>query len=316
MFATPCSAARKPGFTLVELLVVITIIGLLIALLLPAVQAAREAARRMQCANNFKQVGLATHNYISAHNALPIGVVWTVASSAVGPDHTALTMLLPYLELQNVPYDFKYRQYASENAQAIATSISAYQCPSDDAFNRKLLGLYARSNVAVCFGSRTMCKACVCCNLPSSAGSHVTDGAFQLDISRSLEEFPDGTSNTALASEVLSGKSDTGGALDYRGGWTVVLHGANYEHYDTPNSSNGDVMYSGTCVSEPDMPCGMPAGATLYEQHVAARSRHAGGVNLVFVDGHVSFMANVIDLATWQAIGARDDGTTLVAGVN
>jgi prepilin-type N-terminal cleavage/methylation domain-containing protein/prepilin-type processing-associated H-X9-DG protein len=311
MHAIPRPAIRKHGFTLVELLVVITIIGLLIALLLPAVQAAREAARRMQCGNGFKQVGLATHNYLSAHNVLPIGVVWSTGSK---PDHTGLAMLLPYLELQNVGYDFSLRQYEAGNARAIATQIPVYQCPSDDAYGRRLFDLYSRSNVAVCFGSGTMCKACVCCNQPSIAGSHLTDGAFQLDISRSLEEFTDGTSNTALASEILSGKKDSGSDADYRGGWTVVLHGANYEHYDTPNSSNGDVIYPGTCSSEPDMPCATSSGMNLYQQHIAARSRHPGGVNVVFVDGHISYIPNVIDLAVWRAIGARNDGSTLATG--
>jgi prepilin-type N-terminal cleavage/methylation domain-containing protein len=98
---------RCAGFTLVELLVVITIIGILIALLLPAVQAAREAARRMQCSNNLKQVGLAAHNYISANRTLPIG--WVLGGNV--PDYTGLTMLLPYLEQLNVAFNFKARLY-------------------------------------------------------------------------------------------------------------------------------------------------------------------------------------------------------------
>jgi prepilin-type N-terminal cleavage/methylation domain-containing protein/prepilin-type processing-associated H-X9-DG protein len=303
----PYARKLRSAFTLVELLVVITIIGILIALLLPAVQAAREAARRMQCGNNQKQVALALQNYVSALNALPPGIIFAGNS----PDHTALIMLLPYLENQNVPYNFNLRQYDPANKPAIGTQIAAYLCPSDDAAGRKVLETYSRSNVAVCFGSQAMCKSCTCCTVP--AKDAITDGAFQIDLSRRLDDFPDGTSNTVAVSEILSGKKDTS-PLDYRGAWTLVLHGFNYEHYDTPNSSNGDVMYPGTCVSEPDMPCASPTGDNLYLQHIAARSRHPGGVNAGFVDGHINFIPDVIDLAVWRALGARNDGTTLANG--
>jgi prepilin-type N-terminal cleavage/methylation domain-containing protein/prepilin-type processing-associated H-X9-DG protein len=300
----------KRAFTLVELLVVIAIIGVLIGLLLPAVQAARESARRLQCSNNLKQVGLAMHNYHDAYNALPIG--WVNAGNA--PDHTGLILLLPYLEQQNLVnlYDFTLRQYDPHNKVAIATQVDAYLCPSDDAAGRIMINLYSRSNVVLCWGSTTLCRSCT----GSKGGPEdvVTDGAFQIDQSRSWREFSDGLSNTALASEELSGKEDGPYKLDYRGGWTLVVHGSNYEHFDTPNSSSGDVMYPGTCTPFTGMPCVPGVNGAYSTFHNAARSNHPGGVNVVFADGHVAFVPNEVSLFVWRAIGARDDGSTLGNG--
>ena len=304
-------AHKRLGFTLVELLVVITIIGILIALLLPAVQAAREAARRMQCGNNLKQVGLAMHNYVYSVNSLPTGAFLS-GSNPPSPEHTALVVLLPYLEQANLTgiYNFSYRVYHSINARAIGTSVPTYNCPSDDAVGQVSDYGFARSNVAVSFGSGGMCKSGVCCANPFPAADAATDGAFQFDLARRFNEFTDGTSNTVLASEVLGGTDS-----DSRGQWARLLHGSNYEHFDTPNSSAPDIMYPSTCSSEPDMPCIEETSFSgLYELHNAARSHHPGGVNVTFVDGHVAFVPNTVDWAVWKAIGARNDGTTL--GIN
>jgi prepilin-type processing-associated H-X9-DG protein len=229
------------------------------------------------------------------------------------PDHTGLILLLPYLEQQNLIdiYNFNLRQYDPRNARAVATQINAYVCPSDDAAGRMIDGLWSRSNVVLCWGSQEgICNSCQIGPAGSVlAKDSLTDGAFQMDISRRLEDFTDGTSSTALASEEISGEAD------YRGGWTLPLVGSSYEHWDTPNSSNGDVVEeAGMCVVDgPDMPCG-PVNMLSYMDHTAARSHHLGGVNVVFADGHVSFIPDTIDLAVWRALGSRNSGTALKMG--
>src|SRR5215218_9304305 len=118
--------ARRLGFTLIELLVVIAIIGVLIALLLPAVQAAREAARRSQCTNNFKQMGIAMHNYHDINNALPIG-------RQDAQRRTWAMSILPFLEQGNLfgAINFSQPFYERANTTVIRSAISGFQCPSD-----------------------------------------------------------------------------------------------------------------------------------------------------------------------------------------
>lgn len=131
---------RKRGFTLVELLVVIAIIGILVALLLPAIQAAREAARRSQCNNNMRQLGIAIHNHISAKRTLPSGgegTDWTPGKIGTGFDmHSTFTQLLPYLEETGAAdlFDFKYpynHKDRPNNQLAAKTQIAAFRCPSN-----------------------------------------------------------------------------------------------------------------------------------------------------------------------------------------
>ena len=302
-----CVSTRSLAFTLVELLVVIAIIGVLVALLLPAVQAAREAARRTHCLNNFKQVGISLLNHHDSQGALPIGVRVT-QKGVVVPDHSGLLMLLPYLEQDNIPYDFSLRQYHDDNLYAVSLTVGTYVCPSDDAAGRKIYGV-SRSNTVLCFGSGGFTSQEWEYGEPDHPDEVETNGAFQIDVGRTLKEFTDGTSHTVMASEVISAKHDEPPLTDYRGVWTFVIHGCNYTHYDTPNNSNPDVMFPSTCVdAPPEMPCQQAAGFDASTWHTAARSRHPGGVNAVFADGHTSFFSDDISLATWQAVGGRNDG--------
>jgi prepilin-type processing-associated H-X9-DG protein/prepilin-type N-terminal cleavage/methylation domain-containing protein len=307
---------KSAAFTLVELLVVITIIGVLVALLLPAVQAAREAARKMQCSNNVKQTALALHNYSSANGTLPPGLLL----GSISKEITGQTLLLPFLEAGNLAgtFNFNLRVYDAANLRATMTSVPAYLCPSDDAAGRLIGQTFARANVVICYGTGGLCASCSTKDMSTSSLSMaklMTDGAFQFERPRGMWEFTRGTSNTAMVSEILSGKVDTGDTPDLRGAWPY-LHGSYYTHFDTPNSSAGDVEYpGGYCTAEPDMPCGTEQDTShVYRWHLLARSRHPGGVNVAFVDGHVNFVPNSIDLAVWQALGSRTDGRTLGVG--
>jgi prepilin-type N-terminal cleavage/methylation domain-containing protein/prepilin-type processing-associated H-X9-DG protein len=331
-------AGKTTGFTLVELLVVIAIIGILIALLLPAVQAAREAARRSQCCNNLKQIGLALHNYADSYQALPIGLQATpVGTGTTGrprmPGHTALAMILAFHEQANVLalYHSEYPNSHQINRDATRSEMSVYQCPSDDssgrtAVNQGMQTEMSRSNYAVCFGAHTMLCDANGINIvsdPNRAGiDFETDGAFRIDDSRTWACLRDGTSNTALAAEILSGKDDSKGPgdknWDARGMWAWHIMGSfAYTHLNVPNTTVGDATFAAgslNCVPECEMPCDNSHGNRWDEFHAAARSYHPGGVNLVFGDGHVSFISETIKAATWRCLGAMNDGQAITGG--
>ncbi len=329
--------SNTAGFTLVELLVVIAIIGILIALLLPAVQAAREAARRMQCCNNLKQLGLATHNYADSYRALPIGLIATpFITPPTGkprmPGHTALAMLLPFHEQANVlgRYHPDFPNSNAINHEATRAQLAVYQCPSDDssgrtAINQGMRTEMSRSNVAICFGSDTMLRNDNGINImmtPNRTGvDFETDGAFRIDDSRRWADFRDGTSNTVVASEVLAGQDDlktpSSKIWDARGMWAWHLTGSFcYTHRNVPNTMVGDALYSQgsrNCVDEPHMPCDNSHGSNWDSFHAAARSYHPGGVNTAFTDGHVGFISETIELPVWRCLGAIADGQVLGA---
>ena len=330
------SHSKRRGFTLVELLVVIAIIAILIALLLPAVQAAREAARRAQCTNNLKQIGIAMHNYQSTHGKFPIGWVGCGTSSPVRPGeafmlgHTALAQSLPYLEEAPLAdlYDFNLRN--GHNDPAIKVQPEVFLCPSDDARGRAAIspgdnvGRYpgpkswARSNYVTCWGSDTMLNYdaghhMVSCPWPANIDVE-TNGLFRIDEGRRVSAILDGTSQTALASELLAGKQDVrvNNRWDSRGIWSwPMMGGAAYTHRNTPNSSVGDTDYCGVqCVPFAGAPCGLSSGE--WDRHyTSARSAHPGGVLVAFADGHVSFYTDTIDLGIWQALGTIAGGEAI-----
>ena len=308
-----------PGFTLVELLVVIAIIGILVAMLLPAVQAAREAARRMQCTNNQKQVGLAMLNFESHYKVFPAGVM--------GPDkngwwggHTALFQILPFLEEgvveSQLNYEDDWLSYLSlDNRYPGSSQITPYQCPSDDTAGR-VVGFQAygkdiprsRSNVVLCYGKEFLWN----CALPSPQNRDPppdeteNGGPFRFHHGRRLREFEDGTSHTALGSELIAGKKDDSGPYDYRGIWAWPDIGSSYLHVETPNSSAPDrIRWCGDPAIEVS-----PCFATGLECNGAntARSNHPGGVNGVLFDGSVAFHTDDIDLQVWRALSTIAGG--------
>jgi prepilin-type N-terminal cleavage/methylation domain-containing protein/prepilin-type processing-associated H-X9-DG protein len=309
------SRRNRSGFTLIELLVVIAIIAVLIGLLLPAVQAAREAARRSQCINNLKQIGLAVMNYESSQAALPPGTKYQVWG-------TWVVFILPYLEQVSVANSFNFvgdeprsngnfRYYSDSNSTCTHTRISSYQCPSDIQ-SSPLFGIPSY-NYAANFGN----TAITAVNAPAGnyTGNSVSvkpvatyngvnyAGAPYSDIilgAVTLASITDGTSNTMLHSEVVQGE-DSATSNDLRG-FTHWWEAAFYESQLVPNSSSPDLMSSTSYCAYPfstNPPCVYTSSGNYTH---ASRSRHPGGVNTCFGDASVRFIKNSINPLVYRGL--------------
>jgi len=302
------SHSRSSAFTLVELLVVITIIGILIALLLPAVQVAREAARRMQCRNNLKQIGLALHLYHEALNTFPPGSIMTDWETDKGKGG-ALVRILPYIE-QRALYEsidfsraIEGQTFPGTTSLIQSTPISTYLCPSDDlkVLYGKALHNYAASKGPTAHSDNPGCScpaadawnAYALHPYSDSAGSA---GAFV----RSLKgicyrgaDFRDGLSTTIFFGEVrpaCSGHNAKGWATSNNGqGLVSTLVPINYDTCSTTNPDN--------CRNKGN-----------WNMELGFKSSHSGGAHFLLGDGSVHFLQEAIDHWTYQYLGARADG--------
>lgn len=287
---------RLRGFTLVELLVVISIITILISLLLPAVQAAREAARRSSCANNMKQLGLALHNYHSARKTFPPGAFFAEGHQGKwGPSW--ITMLLPSLEQSAIfdQIDFKKGMVSQAILQ---NQVNVLLCPTD--VRSQLDSQYGMmTNYAGNIGLGTYrCRWTVGTTTPALLNSLITKrGMFRLMLNTSMRDVKDGSSNTIMVAEIRR----TGGTDRDSRGVANAPCGPLYMHNFSPNDAetvNADAVWQ--CNNLLEVPCVGKASNNPYR--MTARSRHSGGLNVTRADGSVSFMKETISLVIWKAL--------------
>ena len=319
---------NRRGFTLIELLVVIAIIAVLIALLLPAVQAAREAARRTQCVNNMKQLGLAMHNYHDAQGSFPIGrtgLGFTYKNTSIDDRRTWAFSILPQLE-QSAIYNainFSLSFYVAQQTTVLLTSVAGFHCPSDPQSFSIEVGNTANAryegNYVVNWGNTHYGQD----QNPSNSGpwpNPFTTGPlgsvmfqsapFTPNLSRGMQFFTDGTSNTLLMSEVIVGMDGTGSNYDTRGDiYNDDIPCTMFMAYTPPNSTIPD--WINTYCQYPlglNPPCKKQGPA-----FVAARSFHSGGVNALLGDGSVKNFKSSISINTWRALSSPGGGEVIDA---
>ncbi|UUO05610.1 DUF1559 domain-containing protein [Blastopirellula sp. J2-11] len=298
------------GFTLVELLVVIAIIGVLIALLLPAVQQAREAARRMSCSNNLKQMGIALHNYHDTLGSFPAGYIsaktdinysasnWCDSmSTPVHGGHAPWTvLLLPFIEQQNMydqfawdgnVYEHRFFDPGGQDVPSpnkdVLVPMEAYQCPSDAKIGENALRASYRGVQGGGPDSDSSCQG-----HSSNVRRFYTNGTLYVNSKTRFADITDGTSNVMVIGEnnhphdsvgfswAASGKNDSNGL-------PVCLTGFRYQLNANPSGS--------------------------WESFTSAfRSDHPGGAQFLFNDGSVHFLAETTDLTISQNLSKRSDG--------
>ena len=329
----------RRAFTLVELLVVIAIIGVLVALLLPAVQAAREAARRMSCANNLKQIGLGFHNYESTFRVLP---PQTMATSTGFHGATAFVFVLPQIEqgplidrLSGVGFGSQISYWMGSGSAKTALvrpildgyQVNAYRCPStqlprfrDVPFNGVNFRYMVPSYVMIA-GSNL--SSTTDTNGPN--GGHCSGGGiFPGSVARRFAEISDGTSNTMMLAEqsnwVARQLNNFRTAFEGSGPWMGVKNArlpngpGTWSATGTHDSNGIDTdMRSYAMTTVRDGP--NPKGTAGYMNNVACNtplaSAHPNGVQAALADGSVRFIPDSIDLTTLKRLADRDDGNAL-----
>ncbi|MDB5385018.1 MAG: hypothetical protein JWM11_664 [Planctomycetaceae bacterium] len=301
--------ARKSGFTLIELLVVIAIIAVLIALLLPAVQQAREAARRTQCKNNLKQLGIALHTYHDTFRVFPPGQFNPFGADLVGGAYGGarscwMQQLLPYVD-QAPLYAILSPQMSSGSGAYAWTAhesiIPGFMCPSDGV-NPKVMTAGAGS-AAASQGFHGDYVLCAGSTQFTGSGTTGMNGMFFPLSKISLANVTDGSSNTAMGSEILL-TVDTG-SHDLRGRYYNTWEGnVLFSTFLPPNTTVGD--QSSYCINGIRRPC---AGAGNNVQY--ARSYHIGGAHVLMGDGAIRFVSENISTVTWNGLGSIAGGEVI-----
>ena len=309
------------GFTLVELLVVIAIIGILIALLLPAVQAAREAARRTQCSSHLKQIGLALHNYHDAHRCFPPFLIHRAGNPSriadVDKGANWLVFLLPYVEQRQLYDQWDLHVPANQNPGR-SQELSIYKCPSDSQSTGNFCsyagGQWARGNYGM---NVSPCEHGVG-NTHNSLGG--IGGANQVV---RIAAINDGTSNTVAVDELRAGVNEH----DLRGSWAMpglsAGTAAMFNDASTPNSRepySDDMENCAVSGMLGNATNGMGCFDSTTTAQMTGRSMHPGGLQITLADGSARFVSETIDFkrtqvgcgplprGVWQAIHTRAGG--------
>ena len=312
----PGNGSGRRAFTLIELLVVIAIIAILIALLLPAVQQAREAARRTQCRNGLKQIGVALHNYHDVHNVFPPGYIsrgvtsTDMAGAETGPGFGWLTMLLPMME-QGALYNsmnFSLDATVSPNTTAALTSLPAFRCPSDTAPEKFTVTI---SSTDYTLGTANYVGIAGYTSLSMRPGAG--NGLLYRNSSVRMRDITDGSSNTfAVGERTFELTPST---------WYAALPGYSVYHGMASMPSMMDegppVLVLGH-VGNGSM--SMPGGGMMMAMehtpnstsHVANfSSRHEGGTHFLLADGSVHFLSENAAYRTFHYMGVRDDNQVI-----
>lgn len=336
---------RRHGLTLIELLVVIGIIGVLIALLLPAIQKVREAANRLRCVSNLKQIGIGLNSYHDTHGRFPPAVLMPYADADTEFQNTAknpfgpnwAVFLLPHIEEQNLfnqanPSSYPGTKNISNPAgydlswrKVRGASIKLYICPSDsghDVLFTDTTG--APKEAGWARGNYAASDAAGDADHHIGGNSNPSEDPFEgvskgpvmsINFGARIADIIDGTSSTFLVHEVRVGVS----ALDRRGTWAMGFPGASMvnggqDRNISPNNREDESDEIEGCSNFWYPGIGTRDGmgcinkTNVGSEGAMARSRHPGGVNACFVDGHVQFIKNSISRYTWVLLQSTNDG--------
>jgi prepilin-type N-terminal cleavage/methylation domain-containing protein len=296
----------RTAFTLVELLVVIAIIGVLVGLLLPAVQAARETARRTQCANNLRQWSLAMHLYHDVHQRLPMG-------ARSHPRQTWVMHLWSFVDeaplaLRNqLETDFLLKPGTIAYSMRGLTGhyLTLYYCPTDEGGSDQTVGEFQRrrGNFVVNWGNVSHLFSL---ELEGNAPFSYVNGNSREPRRTNFGDMTDGTANTLMMSETLKAWSNEDN--DWRGDIQNNQGVFRFQTRMTPNSPETDKVKAPWFQDNKDPAMPVEAASSRDPEKSAARSRHPGGVNATMCDASLHFFTDDIDLQTWKEMGSMNGG--------